>query len=110
MTRIRFKGHGTAVSQPLDGAPLGTAETLRPAQAIVNELLRPSLRCLRTTPRARLRPGRRNGGRRMERRTFLLGLIGGLAAAAGLAATGATPAQALAVPAPAPNPDAPTEA
>ena len=46
----------------------------------------------------------------MERRTFLLGLIGGLAAAAGLAATGATPAQALAVPAPAPNPDAPTEA
>ena len=46
----------------------------------------------------------------MERRTFLLGLIGGLAAAAGLAATGATPAQALAVPAPAPNPDAATEA
>ena len=46
----------------------------------------------------------------MERRTFLLGLIGGLAAAAGLAATGATPAQALAVPAPAPNPNAANEA
>jgi hypothetical protein len=46
----------------------------------------------------------------MERRTFLLGLVGGLAAAAGLAATGATPAQALAAPAPAPHPDAPTEA
>jgi hypothetical protein len=42
----------------------------------------------------------------MERRTFLLGLVGGLAAAAGLAAAGATPAQALAVPAPAPSPDA----
>jgi hypothetical protein len=31
----------------------------------------------------------------MERRTFLLGLVGGLAAAAGLAATGSTPAEAL---------------
>ena len=41
----------------------------------------------------------------MERRTFLLGLFGGLAAAAGLAAAGATPAQALpAAPAPTPTP------
>ena len=40
----------------------------------------------------------------MERRTFLLGLVGGLAAAAGLAATGSTPAQALAASAPAPMP------
>jgi hypothetical protein len=39
----------------------------------------------------------------MERRTFLLGLVGGLAAAAGLAATGSTPAQALPLAAPAPD-------
>ena len=39
----------------------------------------------------------------MERRTFLLGLVGGLAAAAGLAATGSTPAQALPLATPAPN-------
>lgn len=31
----------------------------------------------------------------MERRTFLLGLIGGIAAASGLAAAGASPVQAL---------------
>jgi hypothetical protein len=36
----------------------------------------------------------------MERRTFLLGLVGGLAAAAGLAATGSTPAEALPLKAP----------
>ncbi|HYY83422.1 MAG TPA: hypothetical protein VE686_02830, partial [Beijerinckiaceae bacterium] len=37
---------------------------------------------------------------RMERRTFLLGLVGGLAVAAGLAATGSTPAEALPLKAP----------
>jgi hypothetical protein len=42
----------------------------------------------------------------MERRTFLLGLVGGLAAAAGLAATGSTQALPLA----APTPDAPGKA
>jgi hypothetical protein len=46
----------------------------------------------------------------MERRTFLLGLVGGLAAAAGLAATGSTPAQALPAPAPAMPDKAGTEA
>ena len=48
----------------------------------------------------------------MERRTFLLGLVGGLAAAAGLAATGSTPAEALPLkPIPNPGPDgAPDEA
>ena len=45
----------------------------------------------------------------MERRTFLFGLFGGLAAAAGLAATGATPAQALAA-APLPTPQPATDA
>jgi hypothetical protein len=49
----------------------------------------------------------------MERRTFLLGLVGGLAAAAGLAAAGSTPAEALplkAAPGHAPSPaDAPAE-
>ena len=39
----------------------------------------------------------------MERRTFLLGLVGGLAAAAGLAAAGSTPAEALPLKAPAPD-------
>jgi hypothetical protein len=39
----------------------------------------------------------------MERRTFLLGLVGGLAAAAGLAAAGSTPAEALPLPNAAPN-------
>ena len=46
----------------------------------------------------------------MERRTFLLGLLGELAAAAGFGATGARPAQAQPVPGPTPNPDAPSEA
>jgi hypothetical protein len=46
----------------------------------------------------------------MERRTFLLGLLGGLAAAAGFRATGARSAQAQPVPGPTPNPDAPSEA
>ena len=39
----------------------------------------------------------------MERRTFLLGLVGGLAAAAGLAAPGSTPAEALPLAGPAPD-------
>ncbi|HEX8167993.1 MAG TPA: hypothetical protein VF601_19670 [Beijerinckiaceae bacterium] len=39
----------------------------------------------------------------MERRTFLLGLVGGLAAAAGLAATGSTPAEALPLAGPVPD-------
>src|SRR4051794_20658401 len=48
---------------------------------------------------------RRNGETGMERRTFLLGLVGGLAAAAGLAAAGSTPAEALPLTAaPAPQP------
>jgi hypothetical protein len=46
----------------------------------------------------------------MERRTFLLGLFGGLAAAAGFGATGARPAQAPASARADPQPDAPTEA
>ena len=47
----------------------------------------------------------------MERRTFLLGLFGGMAAAAGLAATGVTPAQALpATPVPAKTPEPATDA
>jgi hypothetical protein len=44
----------------------------------------------------------------MDRRTFLTGLVGGLAAAAGLAAAGSTPAQAL--PLAGPAPDAPGKA
>jgi hypothetical protein len=46
----------------------------------------------------------------MERRTFLLGLVGGLAAAAGLAATGSTPAQALPLSSPAPDATGKSEA
>lgn len=45
----------------------------------------------------------------MQRRTFLLGLFGGLAAAAGLAGAASTPAEALPqspVPAPGPDPEA----
>src|SRR5215207_905622 len=45
----------------------------------------------------------------MDRRTFLLGLFGGLAAAAGLAPTGGTPALARS-PDPTPPPDGVTEA
>src|SRR5215217_1393115 len=45
----------------------------------------------------------------MDRRTFLLGLFGGLAAAAGLASTGGTPALALS-PNSTPPPDGVTEA
>src|SRR5215216_5978600 len=53
--------------------------------------------------------GRRNGETGMDRRTFLLGLFGGLAAAAGLSSTGGTPALALS-PVPTPAPDGLTEA
>src|SRR5215207_658279 len=102
MTRIRFKGHGgSAVSQPLDGAPLGTGGALgRGTGLSMNFFGRACVAC--GPPLGLECPREAKRRMSMERRTFLLGLVGGLAAAAGLAAAGA-PAQALAVPAPAPS-------
>ena len=81
------------ISAPRRGSPRNGPD-FGPAHGIVNELL--GRACVACGPPLGLECAREAKRRMsMERRTFLLGLVGGLAAAAGLAAAGATPAQAL---------------